>query len=42
MYVVLFLAIVLCIAITTVVILVTNKAYSKRWEDDDNEKGGQV
>jgi hypothetical protein len=39
---VLVISVIIAIAITWTLIVVTNKAYSKKWEDDDNEKGGQV
>lgn len=39
---VLVFSIIIAIAITWVLIVVTNRAYSRKWDDDDNEKGGQV
>lgn len=42
MFGVLVFSIIIAIAITWTLIVVTNKAYSRKWDDDDNEKGGQV
>lgn len=36
------ISILLTVIVTWIVIAVTNKAYSRRWEDHDNEKSGQA
>lgn len=33
---------VLCIGVTAITVWVTNKAYSKKWEEDSDETRGQV
>lgn len=42
MYAVFIISAVITVVLTVTMVLVTSKAYSRKWDDEDNETKGQV